>query len=64
MTSDLLSTAPFIGDNKSYMSIPHVTQFDEADITLLEDFRKSEISNSKATDYKLTILAFFIFLLQ
>ena len=44
--------------HNSWLTIPHVTQFDEADITLLEDFRKSEISNSKATDYKLTILAF------
>lgn len=40
--------------HRAWVTIPHVTQFDEADITDLEAFRKSEIT----TDYKLTILAF------
>ncbi len=40
--------------HRSWVTIPHVTQFDEADITDLEAFRKSETS----PDYKLTILAF------
>lgn len=40
--------------HRAWVTIPHVTQFDEADITDLEAFRKSESS----PDYKLTILAF------
>ncbi len=40
--------------HRAWVTIPHVTQFDEADITDLEAFRKSEAG----TDYKLTILAF------
>lgn len=40
--------------HRSWVTIPHVTQFDEADITDLEAFRKSETS----PEYKLTILAF------
>lgn len=42
----------------AWTTIPHVTQFDNADITELEAFRKSELSNSKDKGYKLTILAF------
>ncbi|HAT8180315.1 TPA: dihydrolipoyllysine-residue acetyltransferase [Legionella pneumophila] len=44
--------------HRSWISIPHVTQFDEADITDLEAFRKSEAENAKNQDYKLTLLAF------
>ncbi len=44
--------------HRSWVSIPHVTQFDEADITDLEDFRKSEQDNAKKAGYKLTMLAF------
>ena len=44
--------------HRSWITIPHVTQFDEADITDLEAFRKSESENSKNSGYKLTILAF------
>ena len=40
--------------------IPHVTQFDEADITELEAFRKSEGAKLKAQDIKLTFLPFLI----
>lgn len=42
--------------HRSWITIPHVTQFDEADITELEAFRKSE--SGKQTEYKLTMLAF------
>ncbi|WED44101.1 dihydrolipoyllysine-residue acetyltransferase [Legionella cardiaca] len=42
--------------HRSWVTIPHVTQFDEADITELEAFRKSEAD--KQTGYKLTMLAF------
>ncbi|KTC93000.1 MULTISPECIES: dihydrolipoyllysine-residue acetyltransferase [Legionella] len=44
--------------HRSWITIPHVTQFDEADITELEAFRKSETDSSKQAGYKLTILAF------
>lgn len=44
--------------HRSWITIPHVTQFDEADITDLEAFRKSETESNKNADYKLTILAF------
>jgi pyruvate dehydrogenase E2 component (dihydrolipoamide acetyltransferase) len=47
-----------INVHRSWNSIPHVTQFDEADITELEAFRKSEIDKAQQADYKLTILAF------
>lgn len=47
-----------INVHRSWVTIPHVTQFDEADITDLEEFRKSETSQNKQMDYKLTILAF------
>ncbi|HAU1184000.1 TPA: dihydrolipoyllysine-residue acetyltransferase [Legionella pneumophila] len=44
--------------HRSWITIPHVTQFDEADITDLEAFRKSESESAKNQDYKLTLLAF------
>lgn len=44
--------------HRSWITIPHVTQFDEADITDLEAFRKSESEHAKNVGYKLTILAF------
>lgn len=44
--------------HRSWITIPHVTQFDEADITDLEAFRKSESERRKDQGYKLTILAF------
>jgi pyruvate dehydrogenase E2 component (dihydrolipoamide acetyltransferase) len=44
--------------HRSWISVPHVTQFDEADITELEAFRKSEMEQAKELGYKLTILAF------
>jgi pyruvate dehydrogenase E2 component (dihydrolipoamide acetyltransferase) len=47
-----------INVHRSWNTIPHVTQFDEADITELEAFRKSEIDKAQQADYKLTILAF------
>ncbi len=47
-----------INVHRSWVTIPHVTQFDEADITELEAFRKSEAEHSKESGFKLTILAF------
>lgn len=47
-----------INVHRSWISIPHVTQFDEADITELEAFRKEETARAKNSTYKLTLLAF------
>lgn len=44
--------------HRSWVTIPHVTQFDEADITELEVFRKFETDKAKANSVKLTLLAF------
>ncbi|WP_419418521.1 dihydrolipoyllysine-residue acetyltransferase [Legionella sp. D16C41] len=44
--------------HRSWLTIPHVTQFDEADITELESFRKAESDTAKQAGFKLTILAF------
>lgn len=44
--------------HRSWITIPHVTQFDEADITELEAFRKAETDVAAAGGYKLTLLAF------
>lgn len=46
-----------INVHRSWITIPHVTQFDEADITELEAFRKSEQSPAPNAT-KLTVLAF------
>lgn len=45
--------------HRSWVSIPHVTQHDEADITDLEDFRK-KMQSEMRDGLKLTILTFFI----
>ncbi|MCW8443569.1 dihydrolipoyllysine-residue acetyltransferase [Fluoribacter gormanii] len=44
--------------HRSWITIPHVTQFDAADITDVEAFRKSESEHAKEKGYKLTLLAF------
>ncbi|MDX1837149.1 dihydrolipoyllysine-residue acetyltransferase [Legionella taurinensis] len=44
--------------HRAWITIPHVTQFDEADITDLEAFRKEESERASQNGYKLTILAF------
>ena len=48
-----------INVHRSWITIPHVTQFDEADITELEQFRKAEsLQLSADNEVKLTLLAF------
>jgi pyruvate dehydrogenase E2 component (dihydrolipoamide acetyltransferase) len=44
--------------HRSWTTIPHVTQFDEADITELEDFRKQ--IRSEQPGLKLTLVTFFM----
>jgi pyruvate dehydrogenase E2 component (dihydrolipoamide acetyltransferase) len=46
--------------HRNWISIPHVTQFDEADITDLEAFRKSNTAETEKQGFKLTMLAFMI----
>ena len=43
---------------RNWAMIPHVTQFDEADITELEEFRKSSNERMAKQGVKLTMLAF------
>jgi len=45
---------------RSWLNVPHVTQFDEADITELEAFRKAEKSRAEKLGVKLTPLAFMV----
>ena len=44
--------------HRAWLQIPHVTQFDEADITELEAFRKEQGAVLEKENIKLTILAF------
>jgi pyruvate dehydrogenase E2 component (dihydrolipoyllysine-residue acetyltransferase) len=46
--------------HRNWVSIPHVTQFDEADITDLESFRKANTAVTEKQGFKLTMLAFLI----
>jgi pyruvate dehydrogenase E2 component (dihydrolipoamide acetyltransferase) len=46
--------------HRNWVTAPHVTQFDEADITDLEDFRKSMLADAEKRGVKLTMLAFLI----
>ncbi len=46
--------------HRNWVSAPHVTQFDEADITDLEDFRKSMLDEAAKRGVKLTLLAFLM----
>ncbi len=46
--------------HRNWVTAPHVTQFDEADITDLEDFRRSMLDEAAKRGVKLTLLAFLI----
>ena len=46
--------------HKNWLLIPHVTQFDNADITDLEEFRQANKEKAKAEGVKLTPLAFLL----
>ena len=46
--------------HRNWVTAPHVTQFDEADITDLEDFRKSMLDEAAKRGVKLTLLAFMM----
>jgi pyruvate dehydrogenase E2 component (dihydrolipoamide acetyltransferase) len=46
--------------HRNWVMIPHVTQFDEADITDLETLRKRHNANLKKDEPKITLLSFLI----
>lgn len=45
---------------RSWLTVPHVTQFDQADVTELEAFRKANKQRAEKDGYKLTVLAFVV----
>lgn len=46
--------------HRSWLNVPHVTQFDEADVTELEAFRKQQNAELEREGKKLTPLAFLV----
>lgn len=46
--------------HRNWVSIPHVTQHEEADITELEAFRKSQADEAKKSGIKFTMLGFLM----
>ena len=46
--------------HRSWLNVPHVTQFDEADISNLEAFRKEQKNAAQQQGVKLTLLAFLL----
>jgi pyruvate dehydrogenase E2 component (dihydrolipoamide acetyltransferase) len=61
-TLELTKIRRLTGENlhRSWVLAPHVTQFDEADITDLEAFRQAKRDDAAAQGVKLTPLAFLI----
>ncbi len=46
--------------HRNWLSIPHVTQDDLADITVMDDYRKTHAEKAEAKGFKLTPLVFLI----
>ncbi len=46
--------------HRNWVSLPHVTQFDEADITELEAFRKGQADELKKQGVRFTLIAFLL----
>ena len=44
--------------HRNWLTVPHVTQFDDADVTELESFRKAHVDQAKAKGFSLSPLAF------
>jgi pyruvate dehydrogenase E2 component (dihydrolipoamide acetyltransferase) len=61
-TKPLSKIKRLTGENvhRSWVTIPHVTQFDEADITDLEAFRQANKQQAEKQGFKLTLLAFIM----
>jgi len=45
---------------RSWITVPQVTQFDEADITDLDEFRRSKMQDAQTQNIKLTYLPFLV----
>jgi pyruvate dehydrogenase E2 component (dihydrolipoamide acetyltransferase) len=61
-TKELSRLKRLSGQNlhRNWITIPHVSQFDEADITELEEFRKSQLDQATKKKLKLTLLTFLV----
>jgi len=61
-TKELSRLKRLSGQNlhRNWVTIPHVAQFDEADITELEEFRKSQQEQAAKKKLKLTLLTFLV----
>lgn len=46
--------------HRNWLNVPHVTQFDDADITDLEDFRSAQKSEAQRRDTRLTPMPFLL----
>ena len=46
--------------HRNWLTIPHITQQDEADITELEEFRKVQVEEAKKQGVRFTILCFLL----
>ena len=46
--------------HRAWLNVPHVTQFDEADITELEAFRKAQKDEAAKAEVKLTFMPFLM----
>jgi len=46
--------------HRCWLTVPHVTQFDEADITELEDFRKAQKGMAEKQEIRLTFMPFLM----
>jgi pyruvate dehydrogenase E2 component (dihydrolipoamide acetyltransferase) len=46
--------------HRAWLNIPHVTHADEADITELDDYRRSLDAKAKAEGYRITMLSFLL----
>ncbi len=49
-----------INMTRNWLNVPHVTQFDDADVTDLEEFRRSMKSETEKKGFKLTPLPFLL----
>ncbi|MBT8447790.1 MAG: 2-oxo acid dehydrogenase subunit E2, partial [Gammaproteobacteria bacterium] len=61
-TAPLSKIRRLTGQNlqRSWLNVPHVTQFHQADITDLEAFRKSKLSAATDKGVKLTLVSFLV----
>jgi len=61
-TTPLNKIRKLTGQNlhRSWLTVPHVFQMDEADVTELEEFRRSKADEAEQKGTKLTLLAFLV----